>query len=168
MKNIVVGYDKLRAIGKDGELPWAGELPADMAYFRKITAGGTVIMGRKTFESLPEKFRPLPGRQNIVLSLGEVAGKGFQIARSLDEAYGLAERNETYVIGGGRVYEQALPTIDRIYATEIDMETVDADTFFPELEPNEWHQEHKAHYPASDANLFGYAFITYLRNHSNE
>lgn len=167
MKNIVVGYDKIHAIGRGGDLPWAGDLPADMKYFRNITSGGSVIMGRKTFESLPKAFRPLPNRQNIVLSLGEVAGSGFQTARSLEEAYALAERDETYVIGGGRVYEQALPTVDRIYATEIDTVTDKADTFFPVLDPNEWTQQYKARYPADDTNKFGYAFVTYLRNHSN-
>ena len=167
MKNIVVGYDNINAIGRNGDLPWAGDLPADMKYFRTITSGGSIIMGRKTFESLPEAYRPLPNRQNIVLSLGEVAGTGFQIARSLDEAYALADREETYVIGGGAVYEQALHTVDRVYATEIDTTTEDADTFFPKLDPAEWTLEHKAQYRAYDANKYGYAFVTYLRNHSN-
>lgn len=166
MKNIVVAYDQNHAIGKNGELPWAGRMPADMKRFRDITMGGTVIMGRKTFESLPERFRPLPGRQNVVLSLGEVAGSGFQTARSLDEAYLLAENEEIHVIGGGQIYEQALDTVDRVYTTEINTKVVEADTYFPFLLDNEWTATETLHHSgASDGNIYGYSFITYLRKH---
>ena len=171
MKNIVVAYDRNHAIGKNGELPWAGKMPVDMKRFKDITMGGTVIMGRKTFESLPESYRPLPGRQNVVLSLGEVAGTGFQIARSLDEAYSLAENEEIHVIGGGQIYEQALEldTIDRIYATEINTRVKGADTYFPFILDNEWTATDQLYHPgAGDKNAFGYSFITYLRNHPKD
>jgi dihydrofolate reductase len=167
MKNIVVAYDKGHAIGKNGELPWEGPLRADMAHFRDITMGDSVIMGRKTFESLPENYRPLPGRQNIILSLGEVAGTGFQVARSLDEAYALAEHEEIHVIGGGQIYDAAIDTVDRIYATEVNTVIQGADTYFPFLLSNEWTQTEHRSYPADEKNAYHYAFMTYLRNHSN-
>lgn len=165
MKNIVVAYDKAYAIGRNGELPWVGQLPADMKHFRETTTGGSVIMGRKTFESLPENYRPLPNRQNIVLSMGVVAGAGFQIARSLDEAYALAKHEEIHVIGGGQVYEAAMSTVDRVYATEIDTLVAGADTYFPVMHSNEWHETGREDFPADDRNGYGYSFVTYLRNH---
>lgn len=165
MKNIVVAYDKAGVIGRNGELPWAGKLPADMKRFRDLTMGESIIMGRKTFESLPERFRPLPGRQNIVLSLGEVAGTGFQIARSLEEAYALAEHDEVHIIGGGQIYTAALPTVDRIFATEIDTTVEGGDTYFPTMHSNEWHETAREDFSADEKNGFGYSFVTYLRNH---
>jgi dihydrofolate reductase len=165
MKNSIVGYDRGHAIGKNGGLPWAGQLPADMKRFRDLTMGDTVIMGRKTFESLPERFRPLPGRQNIVMSMGEVAGTGFQIARSLDEAYALAEHEEVHIIGGGQLYHAAINTVDRIYATEIHTIVEGADTFFPTIHVNEWHETERQDFKADERNKFAYSFRTYLRNH---
>jgi len=167
MKNIVVAYDRTHAIGRSGELPWAGQLPADMQRFRDITMGDAVIMGRKTFESLPERFRPLPGRQNIVLSLGEVAGKGFQVARSLDEAYELAESDEIHVIGGAQIYNLALDTADRIYSTEINTTVAGADAYFPYISRNEWTKTESHSFPEDEKNRFSYSFNTYLRNHLN-
>ena len=164
MKNIVVAYDKGYVIGENGALPWAGHLPADMKRFREITTGDSVIMGRKTFESLPDSFRPLPGRQNIILSLGEVAGTGFQVAHSLDKAYALAEHEEVHVIGGGQIYKAAFDTIDRVYATEIDTVVEGADTYFPAMHSNEWHETEREAFPANERNMYGYSFVTYLRN----
>jgi dihydrofolate reductase len=139
MKNIVVAYDREYAIGGNGTLPWAGKLPADMQHFRELTVGNAVIMGRATFESLPEAYRPLPGRQNIVLSLGEFAViDGFQVARSLDEAYALTESDETFVVGGGQVYAQAIQNADRIYATEINTIASGVDTYFPTRTKGAW------------------------------
>jgi len=166
MKSIVVAFDKNHAIGKDGDLPWAGEMPADMKRFRDLTMGDAVIMGRTTFESLPDSYRPLPGRQNIVLSLGRLAsGEGFQVAHSLEEAYSIAESDNVHVIGGGKVYEQALDTVDAIYATEINTAIDGADTYFPFLLSNEWTRTVELTAGANERNKYGYAFVTYLRNH---
>lgn len=165
MKNIIVAYDKDYAIGKKGELPWAGQLSADMKHFRTITMGDSVIMGRKTFESLPGSYRPLPGRQNIVLSLGEVAGTGFQIARSLDEAYSFAVHENIHVIGGGQIYDAAIGSVDRVYATEVNTVVEDADTFFSVMHSNEWHETEREIFPIDARNMYGYSFVTYLRNH---
>jgi dihydrofolate reductase len=167
MKNIVVAYDKNHAIGKNGELPWVGKIPADMKRFRDLTLGHSVIMGRKTFESLPESYRPLPGRQNIVLSLGKVAGEGFQVATSLDEAYALAEHEEVNVIGGGQIYDLAIDSVDRIYATQINTVVEDPDTYFPFILDNEWTQAEFVSLPPDGKNAYKHSFITYLRNHRN-
>lgn len=167
MKNIVVAFDENRVIGKDNDLPWAGVLKDDMVRFRQLTRGNTVIMGRKTFDSLPERMRPLPDRQNVVISLGLVAYTGVQIAHSLEEAYDLSYHDEVNVIGGGQIYELALPTVDRIYATEIETKVEDGDTFFPELDMNDWTEVERERFSANDRNKFGFSFVTYLRNHPN-
>lgn len=119
-----------RAIGAGGKLPWEGLLPADMQHFGAVTRNKSVIMGRKTFESLPEQFRPLPNRQNIVLSMSDMAIRNVHVVHSLEEAYETA-RYEPMVIGGGEIYKQALPTVDKVIATEIIVKTPGADTFFP-------------------------------------
>ena len=130
MSSIVVDYDVNRVIGAEGKLPWAGQVPADMLHFKALTEGATVIMGRKTFESLPERFRPLPNRQNIVISLSQKAIEGVQIASSIGDAYSQADY-EPFVIGGEQIYNLALPTVDRVFATEIFARAVKGDAFFP-------------------------------------
>ncbi len=167
MKTIVVAYDKNRAIGRRGELPWQGQLPADMRHFSDVTKNQSVIMGRLTYESLPRRYRPLPERQNIVLSMSARVIDGVLIARTLDEAYEMADHTPI-VIGGGRVYEQALPTVDRIFATEIDAVSPGADTFFPELNPDEWRRSNIAMFDADENNKYNYAFVTYLRRHVHD
>ncbi len=124
----VVAHASNRVIGRDGGLPW--HLPSDMRFFRELTTGATVIMGRKTWESIPERFRPLPGRRNLVLSRGGEI-EGAEVFATLDAALAAAD-GDVFVIGGGATYEAALPLADRVYATEIDAE-VDGDTLFPEL-----------------------------------
>jgi dihydrofolate reductase len=128
---LVVAHSANRVIGKQGELPW--HLPGDLARFKEITSGGTVVMGRKTYESIPEKFRPLPGRRNIVLSRNGFEAAGVDVRRDLQSA--LAE--DCFVIGGDTVYAQALPLADRLYVTEVQAE-VDGDAFFPELPAGRW------------------------------
>ena len=124
----VVAHASNRVIGRDGDLPW--HLPSDMKFFRELTTGGTVIMGRRTWESIPERFRPLPGRRNLVLSRGGEI-EGAEVFTSLEAALEAAD-GDVFVIGGGATYEAALPLADRVYATEIDAE-VEGDTRFPEL-----------------------------------
>lgn len=151
------------AIGREGRLPWAGKLPADMDHFRELTTGKTVIMGRTTYESIDERHRPLRNRQNIVLTMSDIAIEGVQVAHSLDEAYELAEA-ESLVIGGAKVYEQALPTIDRVYATEIVTRVPGADAFFLPLLVSEWKVDGKREFHNRDElNRFLYSFVTYLR-----
>jgi dihydrofolate reductase len=134
--SLVVAHARNRVIGRDGDLPW--HLPGDLRHFRELTAGGTVVMGRKTYESIPDRFRPLPGRRNLVLSRTPgLALEGAEVFGTLEEALAACEGEECFVIGGGATYEQALALADRVYATEVDAE-VAGDTHFPELDAEHW------------------------------
>jgi dihydrofolate reductase len=115
-------------IGRDGALPW--HIPEDMALFRALTSGGTVLMGRRTWDSLPERVRPLPGRRNIVLTSGTI--DGAEVVRTLDEAPA-----HVWVIGGERVYAAALPTADLLLTTYVDG-TYEGDAWAPTVGA-EWH-----------------------------
>lgn len=161
-KAIVVAYDTNRAIGRGGDLPWGRSLPADLANFKRLTKGGDVIMGRKTFESIGS--RPLPERENIVISSRPTGVKGVLTAVNLESALALA-RYKTFIIGGARVYDDALntPEIDTIYATEIDASFPDADTFFPELDMAVWQETSRVHHPADAENKYDFDFVTYQR-----
>lgn len=123
-----------RVIGMDGAIPW--HLPEDLLRFKELTMGSTVVMGRVTWESLPDKFRPLPGRRNIVVTRQpSYDAPGAETAGSLDAALELAG-NDVWVIGGASIYEQALPRADRIVRTRIHVQA-DGDTRAPEVGP-EW------------------------------
>ncbi|MES2203175.1 MAG: dihydrofolate reductase [Patescibacteria group bacterium] len=132
--SIVVAIGKNRELGKNGQLLW--HIPEDMKRFKTLTMGHPVIMGRKTFESIPPKFRPLPGRTNIVLSRTTLANPGVIVVGSLEDALVKAKEldtEEVHIGGGAEIYKQALPFVDRLYLTLIDAEA-DADTYFPEYE----------------------------------
>lgn len=161
-KAIIVAYDTNRAIGQGGDLPWGRSLPADLAHFKKLTKGGNVIMGRKTFESIGS--RPLPERENIVISSRPTGVKGVLTAMNLPSALTLS-RYPTFIIGGARVYGDALkmPEIDTIYATEIDAAFPDADTFFPEIDMTIWQEVSRAHHRADAGNKYDVDFVTYQR-----
>jgi len=134
---IIAAASDNAVIGKDNKLLW--NLPDDMKFFKEKTMGHTVVVGRKTFESIPEKFRPLPGRNNIVITsqthLGD--GGGYVIAKSLKSALEFAqEEDEVFVIGGAQVYNDAMPLADKIYLTHV-FADLDGDVFFPEINPEE-------------------------------
>ena len=139
MLSLIAAVARNRAIGKDNQLLW--HLPEDMKHFRETTCGKPVVMGRKTWESLPEKFRPLPGRQNIVVSRDPAyKAHGADLAGSLEGALALAGgAEEVFVIGGEQLYRAALPFADRLYLTEVELEP-EADAFFPELNPAVWQE----------------------------
>ena len=129
---IISALDQNRGIGKNNQLPW--HLSADLKHFAATTKGGTVIMGRKTWESLPEAYRPLKDRLNIVVSRGGLElPDGVLLAHSLDEALGLAQ-NKTFVIGGATLYAEAIrhPACTELYLTQIEGQH-DCDAFFPEI-----------------------------------
>ena len=133
----VVAASENGVIGREGGLPW--HVSSDLKLFKEITLGKPVIMGRRTWESLPRK--PLPGRRNIVITrqAGFVA-EGAELVHSVDEALAVcAGEAEVSIIGGGQVYAEAMSRTDRIYLTRIHLE-VDGDTFLPELKANEWHE----------------------------
>jgi dihydrofolate reductase len=118
-------------IGRDGVLPW--HLPEDLAHFRALTRGATVVMGRTTWESLPDRFRPLPGRRNVVLSRrADFRAEGAEVRADLAAALPDGGESTVWVIGGAQVYAAALPLADRLVVTEID-ETVDGDAYAPRI-----------------------------------
>ena len=136
MISIIVALERKRAIGLNGNLIW--HLSADLKDFKRGTTGHTVIMGYKTFLSLPNQ-RALPNRRNIIISSHlEQAPEGFELAHSIQEAVNMVhDEEETFIIGGGSIYEQFLPKADRLYLTRIDKE-FEADTFFPYIDFDEW------------------------------
>ena len=152
---IIAAVAKNRVIGKDNTLIW--NIPEDMAHFKALTSGQTVIMGRKTWESLPPRFRPLPGRRNIVISRqADYEAPGAELAGSLELALQLAAPAETaFIIGGEQIYRQAMAVADRLEITEVELEP-EGDAWFPEIPPAEWEKT------ATSAGQ-GYAFATYRR-----
>jgi dihydrofolate reductase len=168
-KSIIVAYDRNRVIGRNNALPWTGQLPADMERFTRETMGKSVIMGRSTFESIPAAFRPLRGRQNIVLSRKALSIEGVLVTHSLEDAYQQAEA-PIMVIGGASIYEQALPTVDTVYATEIFAKTPNGDSFFPELPSNEWSVDlgSQEFHLADERNKYNYTFVTFIRKYPTQ
>ena len=155
----VVACDEKQCIGKENQLPW--HISEDLQHFKHVTQGGIVIMGRKTWESLPEKFRPLPGRQNIVVSRDPAyKAHGADLAGSLEGALALAGgAEEVFVIGGEQLYRAALPFADRLYLTEVELEP-EADAFFPELNPAVWQEVERR---ASGESMPACTFVVYVR-----
>ncbi len=142
-KSIIACIGRNRELGKNNSLLW--HIPEDLAYFKKVTAGCPVIMGRSTFLSLPEKFRPLPGRKNIVLSRSGEGLEEYQeeiiTVNNLEKAFRRggsiarkSDRKEIFVIGGASVYEQSLRLVDRLYLTIVDEVDETADVYFPKYD----------------------------------
>ena len=158
MVAIVVAHSANRVIGRDGALPW--RLPSDLRRFRELTLGNTVLMGRRTYESLPDSSRPLPGRRNLVLSSDpSYRPEGAEVFSSLDGALAACD-GDCFVIGGEVTYRDALPLCERLYATEIDAE-LDGDAYFPEVDPAEWQLVEDGERRVE--NDLGYAVRTYER-----
>ena len=123
-------------IGIEGRIPW--HVPEDMAHFRAVTDGHPVVMGRATWLSLPERFRPLPGRANVVLSRDPAfVAPGARVAASLESALAAVGDDDVWVIGGAAVYAAALPLADRLEVTEVDLD-VAGDAFAPAIDPTVW------------------------------
>lgn len=137
--SFVVAMDRNRLIGAGDGLPW--RLPDEMRRFKEITMGHPVLMGRKTYESIPDKFRPLAGRTNIVLTRQEdYEAPGCVVVHDLDEAISAVDpQEELMVIGGAKVFVDLLPIVDRLYLTEIDGE-YSGDVFFPNFDQAEWRE----------------------------
>ncbi len=159
MKSIVVAYDQKRGIGAHNDLLWQRDVPADLRHFKNLTMGGSLIMGRNTFESIG---RALPGRENIVVTHRPLDMTDIIAVDSLAAAYAAAHGNQ-FIIGGASIYEQALPDIDVVYATEVHETFPVADVFFPELS-DEWHERARETHPADERNKYAYDFVTYVRH----
>jgi len=158
--NLIYARARNGVIGRDNAMPW--HLPEDLAHFKRTTLGCPVLMGRKTWDSLPARFRPLPGRVNAVLTRDENFNEmGTQRFSSMESALSVLQYNpEVWVMGGAQVYAQALPLAQRVVATEIDAD-FEGDAFAPTLGP-EWQETQREHQVAASGLAF--SFVTYTRN----
>lgn len=156
MLSLIVAAALNNAIGKNNQLLW--HLPADLKHFKNLTSGHTIIMGRKTFESIG---KPLPNRRNLVITRSVVQFDGAETASSVQAAIGLcADEEEIFIIGGGEIYREALPLADKIYFTWVEI-SPEADTFFPGLDENIWVKTASEHHAPDEKNHLPYTFITY-------
>ena len=156
----IVAVDENWAIGRQGDL--LCHLPADMRHFKQVTTGYSIVMGRKTFESFPR--RPLPGRQNIVITRN--AGwqyPGVTVVHSVEEAIAAAETDTVYIIGGAQVYELALPLVEVLHLTVIHARWASADAFFPALDMSEWQEVSREHHQSDHRNAYEFDFVTLKR-----
>lgn len=160
MLSIIVAVAENNAIGQKGDL--LCHLPADLKHFKEVTQGHTVIMGKRTWFSLPK--HPLPNRRNIVVS--DVQGEeldGAEMAYSIEEACRLVHADEeAFVIGGGMIYKQFMPLADKLYITHVHQSFPEADTFFPAIESAQWKQTVAEEHAADDKNPHPYTFAEYL------
>ncbi len=160
MISIIVAVGKNNVIGKDNKLIW--HLPADMKFFKEKTTGHCIITGRKNYESIPEKFRPLPNRTNIIITRQkEYSAPGAIIVGSVEEALSLAKKigdEEIFIIGGAEIFRQTLHLTDKIYLTKIDHE-FNGDVFFPELALEQWKETQKTAGITDEKNSYKYDFI---------
>lgn len=147
---IVVAIGQDRAIGQGNSLLW--HLPADLKRFKALTTGHTILMGRKTFDSLPKGA--LPNRRNVVISRQSLTLPGAEVYASIEEALRALSsvEGEVYVIGGGEIYRQLLPQTSRIYLTRVAASYPEADVFFPELNDQDWRVESRMTFPADEQN----------------
>ena len=163
--SLIAAVSRNLTIGKDGDLPW--RLPDDMRFFMETTTGHPVIMGRKSYEALPPKFRPLPNRTNIVITRQvDYLASGAIVLNNLQAGLDYAqtiEDNEVFVTGGGEIYTLALPYADRIYLTEVNAE-VEGDAYFPEFDKSNWKEISRRHHPSDEKHLFAFDFVCYERN----
>ena len=161
--SLIVAVSENNVIGKDNDLIW--NFPKDMKYFKDTTEGHFVIMGRKNFESIPHKFRPLPNRTNIIVTRNKnYSADNCLVTNSLREAVNVAKKNneeEAFIIGGGEIYKLALEEdlVDRIYLTRIHHE-FDGDTFFPYID-EKWIETHRSEYKKDEKHKYDFTFLTY-------
>lgn len=162
MISLIVAMDRNRLIGANGRLPW--HLPDDMKWFREQTMGKPVIMGRKTYESLPDRFRPLPGRHNIVLTHNYYfRTKGATVVHSIKGAFAAAgNADELMIIGGASLYGQLLPQASRLYLTLIDAE-IEGDAYFPEINPAEWTELSRVVHQKDERHHYSFSWVVLQR-----
>ena len=155
---IVVAIAENHAIGKDNKLLW--HLPKDLKHFKEITSGGTVIMGRKTYDSVG---KPLPNRRNIIITRQQIEIAGCEVVNSLQAALDLCrDHKEVFIVGGAEIYKQAMPLTDRIYLTIVH-ENFEADTYFPEISKDIWKETERTDHEADEKNPLSFSFITLER-----
>jgi dihydrofolate reductase len=152
--SIIVAIDQENGIGKDNQLLW--HLPNDLKFFKKTTSGNTIIMGRKTYDSIG---RPLPNRRNIVISRNQdLKIEGIEVFENINSALEACQtKSEVFIIGGGEIYKQALPLTSKIYLTKVDANCA-ADTFFPALNYSSWQTIFEENHQKDDKHAYNYVF----------
>jgi len=156
MLSIIVAVAENNVIGKDNDLIW--KLPRDMRHFKETTTGHYIIMGRKTFES---NGRPLPNRTNVVITRDDnYTAEGCVVVNSLEDAIKEAKNDsEAFIIGGGVIYDLSMSLVDRIYLTKIH-HSFEGDTFFPEINMNEWNVSDKRDFEPDEKNEYSFTILT--------
>ena len=153
---LIVAIDQNNAIGKDNQLLW--HLPKDLSFFKNVTSGNAIIMGRKTFESIG---KALSNRRNIVISTQkDLQYAGAEITSSLNAAIELVGNADCYIIGGGSIYQQSLTLVDRLYITKV-ADKFDADTFFPTINWDEWTLVSEEEHHADEKHAYAFSFCVY-------
>lgn len=160
--SILAAKAENNVIGKDNQLIW--HLPADLKHFRELTTGGTVIMGRKTFESIG---KALPNRENIVVTRQkDYIAPGCEVVNSLKDAIQISSQEENvFIIGGGEIYRQAMEIAGTLYITEVH-EHFSGDTFFPEIDRTVWEETFREDHQSNEKNPFEFSFVTYQRKNN--
>lgn len=163
---LIVAMDNKRGIGKNNDLMW--HLPSDMKFFKNSTKGHVVVMGRKNYESIPEKYRPLPGRENVVITRNtSFNAEGCEIIHSLDELkdkYSVFDERTLFIIGGGEIYRLAIEAgiIEEMYITHVN-DNYGADTFFPQFELCEWNVETIQNQEVDEKHKSSFSIIKYTK-----
>lgn len=162
--SLIAALTTNRVIGKNNDLPW--RLPDDMKYFMQTTSRHTVIMGRKNYDSLPEKFRPLPNRVNIVVTRQkDFSAPGCAVVNSLEKGIELAQtanEEEVFNIGGAEMFALGMPFTQRMYLTEIQTE-LQGDTLFPEIDSSRWKEISRNHHGTDERHAYSFDFVVYDR-----
>lgn len=162
--SLIAAVSENHVIGKNNGLPW--HLPDDMKFFMQTTKGHHIIMGRKNYDSIPDKFRPLPNRTNIVVTRQpSFRAPGCIVVNSLERGLEIAQHNgepEVFVIGGYDIYKLSLAKADKLYLTEIHA-VIEGDTYFPDFDQNEWIEISRKSHPADERHLHSFDFVVYNR-----
>lgn len=165
IRTIVVAISENYAIGKDNDLLW--KLPDDFKFFKMVTTGNYILMGRKTYESLG---KPLPNRTSVVITRNKdyEMPEGHEVVHSLEDALSHCEAqglHEAMIIGGGKIYKEAIEKklVDRMLITEVQASFDDADAFFPKFDKSEWKEERREHHGTDEKHEYAFDFVTYVR-----
>lgn len=162
--SLIVAVSENMTIGKENDLPW--HLPDDMKYFMQATKGHHVIMGRKNYDSIPAKYKPLPDRTNIVVTRKEkFQAPGCLVVHSIEDGLSIAMKNketEAFIIGGAEIYKQGMKFTQRMYITEIHA-TIEGDTHFPSFNHDEWEEVSRIHHGKDERHQHAFDFVIYER-----
>jgi len=162
--SIIVAASENNVIGMNNDLVW--NLPIDMKFFKDTTRGHHVLMGRKNYESIPEEYRPLPNRTNIVVTRKDIPSKNnVFFVHEIDRGIEIAKENgeeELFIIGGGEIYKQTLKIADKLYLTRVHAE-FEGDTFFPEVDENQWQEVSRKLIKADERHKFDFTFLEYSK-----